>query len=116
MTPDTEDVHTTDTTAGTISISTVAGNDVIDDSEDNSVTLQGTTSGIENGQTVTVTILDAGSTVVYSGTATVTANAWSISGVDSVRTARRRQLHRHRRRPRRRRQRRHPGHPPGAMH
>ncbi|HRL75322.1 MAG TPA: retention module-containing protein, partial [Candidatus Accumulibacter phosphatis] len=73
---------TLDTTAPTISIAIVAGDDVIDDAEDNSVTLSGSTSGVENGQVVSVTLVNAGGTVVYSGTATVSNNAWSIPGVD----------------------------------
>jgi hypothetical protein len=81
-TPATRPVSTIDTTAPTISIAVVAGNDVIDDAEDNSVTLSGSTSGVENGQTVSVTLRDSGGAVVYSGSATVSNNAWSISGVD----------------------------------
>jgi VCBS repeat-containing protein len=66
----------------TITIGVVAGDDIIDDAEDNSVTLSGTTSGVENGQTVSVTLVNAGGTVVYSGIATVSGNAWSLPGVD----------------------------------
>jgi hypothetical protein len=81
-TPATRPVSTLDTTAPTISIAVVAGDDVIDDAEDNSVTLSGSTSGVENGQTVSVTLVNAGGAVVYSGSATVSNNAWSIPGVD----------------------------------
>ncbi|MCW9046601.1 MAG: type I secretion C-terminal target domain-containing protein, partial [Gammaproteobacteria bacterium] len=69
-------ISTIDTTAPTITISAIAGDDVIDDSEDDSVTISGTTVGVENGQQVTVNI---------DGTnyfATVTGNAWSIPGLD----------------------------------
>ena len=81
-TPATRPVSTIDTTAPTISIAIVAGDDVIDDAEDNSVTLSGSTSGVENGQTVSVTLRDSGGTVVYSGSATVSNNVWNIPGVD----------------------------------
>jgi hypothetical protein len=81
-TPATRPVSTIDTIAPTISIAVVAGDDVIDDAEDNSVTLSGSTSGVENGQTVSVTLVNAGGTVVYSGSATVSNSAWSIPGVD----------------------------------
>ncbi|MCM8635622.1 Ig-like domain-containing protein, partial [Accumulibacter sp.] len=81
-TPATRPVSTVDTTAPTISIAVVAGDDVIDDTEDDSVTLSGSTTGVENGQTVTVTLVDSGGTVVYSGSATVSNDAWSIPAVD----------------------------------
>ncbi|MCE7609435.1 hemolysin, partial [Vibrio fluvialis] len=76
---------TTTTTAEdvTISINAVTGDNQVDDSEDNSVTLSGTTSGSESGQTVSVSVLDASGTEVYNGTAMVQADgSWSISGVD----------------------------------
>ncbi|MEF8752942.1 MAG: Ig-like domain-containing protein [Accumulibacter sp.] len=81
-TPATRPVSTLDSTAPTISIDVVAGDDVIDDSEDQSVTLSGSTSGVENGQVVSITLVDAGGTVVYSGSAVVGNDAWSIAGVD----------------------------------
>jgi hypothetical protein len=81
-TPATRPVSTLDSTAPTISIAVVAGDDVIDDSEDQSVTLSGSTTGVENGQVVSVTLVDAGGTVVYSGSALVGNDAWSIAGVD----------------------------------
>jgi len=81
-TPATRPVSTLDTTAPTISIAVVAGDDLIDDAEDQSVTLSGSTTGVENGQSVSVTLVDAGGTVVYSGSALVSNNAWSIPGVD----------------------------------
>jgi hypothetical protein len=81
-TPATRPVSTLDSTAPTISIDVVAGDDVIDDSEDDSVTLSGSTTGVENGQVVSITLVDAGGTVVYSGSAVVGNDAWSIAGVD----------------------------------
>ena len=63
-----------DKTAPTISIGTVAGDDRISGIEDDSaVSVSGTTSGVEDGQTVTVTIGGV------TKTATVNANAWTVS-------------------------------------
>jgi len=44
-------------------------------------TIQGTTSGVENGQTVTVTIVDSANptVVLYTLTTLVTGNAWSLT-------------------------------------
>ena len=43
----------------TIAITTpIAGNDVVNASEDNTVVVSGTTPGVEDGQTVTVTFFD----------------------------------------------------------
>ncbi|TYL47597.1 Ig-like domain-containing protein [Marinomonas sp. IMCC 4694] len=79
----TRDFDTEDSTAGTISINAIATDDVVDDSEDDSVTLSGSTTGIEEGQVVSVSVVDADNEVVYSNTATVDADGnWSISGVD----------------------------------
>ncbi|WP_158592083.1 retention module-containing protein [Pseudomonas cavernicola] len=75
--PGSDSASVGDTTAPTVSIGAIAGNDVVDDSEDNSVTIAGTTSGVENGQLVSV-MIDG----VAVGTATVTNNVWSLSGVD----------------------------------
>ena len=50
--------------------------DVVDDSEDNAVTVNGTTTNVEDGQTVTVNIDGT------DYTTTVTGNAWSITGID----------------------------------
>ena len=72
----TRPITLTDTTAPTISINVIAGDDVVDDSEDNAVTVNGTTTNVEDGQTVTVTI-DGN-----NYTTTVTGNAWSITGID----------------------------------
>ena len=84
-----------DISAPTISIdATIAGDDIINSIEDNSdVTITGTTSGVEDGQTVSVVL--NGQT--YNGN--VSANTWSVTmpaarcpGID-----RRQQLCRHRR-------------------
>ncbi|MBN4056427.1 hypothetical protein JYT20_01765 [Rhodothermus sp. AH-315-K08] len=53
----TTDTSTRDTAAPTIAISVIAGDDIINATEDNSsVTISGTTSGAENGRTVTVAL------------------------------------------------------------
>ena len=63
-----------DTDAPTLTISAIAGDDVINGAESqSSVTVSGTTSGVENGRTVTVTV----DGIEYQ--ATVTGNAWSIT-------------------------------------
>ena len=72
----TRPITLTDTTAPTITINVIAGDDVVDDSEDNAVTVNGATTNVEDGQTVTVTIDGT------DYTTTVTGNAWSITGID----------------------------------
>ncbi|TVP53389.1 MAG: retention module-containing protein, partial [Halomonadaceae bacterium] len=68
---------TLDTTAGTINIDPITGDNVITGDDVNDVTISGSTTGIEDGQTVTVTV--NGATV---GTATVTDGVWSLNAVD----------------------------------
>jgi len=46
---------------------------------DAGVEITGTTSGVDDGRIVTVIITDSSNDVVYSGTATVTNNIWSIN-------------------------------------
>jgi Secretion system C-terminal sorting domain/Bacterial Ig domain len=61
-------------TAPTITISTIASDDIINATEDNSdVTISGTTSGIEDGRTATVRL----NSKTYTGA--VTANSWSVA-------------------------------------
>jgi hypothetical protein len=43
------------------------------------VEITGTTSGVEDGRIVTITLADPSNHVVYSGTATVTNGTWSIN-------------------------------------
>ncbi|MBP2293332.1 DUF4347 domain-containing protein [Azospirillum rugosum] len=65
---------TFDRTAPTVAIGTVAGDDRISAVEDQSaVAVSGTTSGVEDGQMVTVTVGGV------TKTATVNANAWTVS-------------------------------------
>ena len=58
----------------------VAANNIINVARaDAGVQITGTTSGVEDARIVTVTIVDGSGQVVYSGTATVTDNTWSIN-------------------------------------
>ncbi|MCM2680326.1 Ig-like domain-containing protein, partial [Echinimonas agarilytica] len=67
----------------TISINVIAGDDVVDDSEDRAVSINGTTSGIEEGQRVNVTITDDQDSEVYTGKAIVDENGnWEILDAD----------------------------------
>ena len=74
---------TIDTTGPTIAITTpIAGDNVVNASEATAgFTIQGTTTGVENGQTVTVTIVNSSNptVVLYTLTTTVTGNAWSLT-------------------------------------
>ncbi|MFC4096329.1 Ig-like domain-containing protein [Euzebyella saccharophila] len=79
--------YTVDTTLPTIDIATpIEGDNIVNASEDNDVTISGTTTDVEDGQTVTVTFSDGTNTVTT--TATVTGNTWTaadadISGLDN---------------------------------
>ncbi|MEP2012094.1 MAG: cadherin domain-containing protein [Balneola sp.] len=77
-----EEVYSIDQTAPTISITTpIEGDDAVTASEDNDVTIGGTTSGAEDGQTVTVAFNDgANPTVQVSGT--VSSNDWTATDAD----------------------------------
>ncbi|WP_426419257.1 VCBS domain-containing protein [Bradyrhizobium genosp. A] len=58
----------------------VAADNIINASRANAgVAITGTTSGVEDGRVVTVTIVDGSNHVVYSGTATITDSTWSIN-------------------------------------
>jgi hypothetical protein len=58
----------------------IAAGDIINAAEaDVGVEITGATSGVANGRIVTVTIVDSSNHIVYSGTATVTNNTWSIN-------------------------------------
>ena len=58
----------------------VAANNIINVARaDVGVQITGTTSGVEDARIVTVTIVDGSGQVVYSGTAAVTDNTWSIN-------------------------------------
>ncbi|WP_209406086.1 Ig-like domain-containing protein, partial [Pseudozobellia sp. WGM2] len=67
-------IYTVNTTSPAITIDTVAGDDIINDTEDDSpVTISGTTSNVEDGQIVTVTL--NGETY----TAPVSSNTWTLN-------------------------------------
>src|SRR5207245_2365992 len=70
----------------TVAISTFAGHiaiaadNIINAGKANAgIELTGTTSGVEDGRIVTITVVDSANRVVYSSTATVTNGTWSIS-------------------------------------
>ena len=70
-----------DTTAPSIAIAaTLAGDNIVNAAEDNTVTVTGTTTSVENGRTVSVTLSDGTTTV--NTTATVTGNAWTATAAD----------------------------------
>ncbi|WP_426102297.1 DUF4347 domain-containing protein [Massilia sp. TSP1-1-2] len=54
----------------------------INDAEDNSVALSGTTAALANGVKVTITATDGSSTLTFIDAATVSANAWTTAGLD----------------------------------
>jgi VCBS repeat-containing protein len=66
-----------DSTAPTIAINTVEGDGVINAAEDDDVTISGTTTGVEDGQMVSVTI-NGGAAIMT----TVTGNAWTLADQD----------------------------------
>ena len=71
----------------TVAITTpIEVDDIVNAAEDADVTISGTTTGVEDGQTVTVEF-DDGVNPVVQVTGTVTSNAWTasdanISGLD----------------------------------
>ncbi|WP_405270020.1 gliding motility-associated C-terminal domain-containing protein [Cellulophaga sp. Ld12] len=77
-----------DNTLPTIDITTpIEGDGIVNTAEDGDVTISGTTTDVEDGQTVTVTFND-GTNPIVTTTATVTGNAWTatdadISGLDN---------------------------------
>ncbi|WP_176465486.1 T9SS type B sorting domain-containing protein, partial [Croceivirga radicis] len=81
------DPVTLDNTLPTIDIDLpIEGDNIVNASEDNDVTISGTTTDVEDGQIVTVTFSDGTNTVTT--TATVAGNTWTatdadISGLDN---------------------------------
>ncbi len=68
-----------DTAAPTLAIaSPLAVDDLVNAAESTAVVISGTTSGVEDGQTVQLAITDAATTTL-SPTATVTSNVWSVT-------------------------------------
>ncbi|SFW69437.1 beta strand repeat-containing protein, partial [Cellulophaga fucicola] len=75
------DPITLDNTLPTIDITTpIEGDNIVNASEDNDVTISGSTTGVEDGQTVTVTFSDGTNTVTT--TATVSGNNWTATDAD----------------------------------
>ncbi|MBO0591036.1 gliding motility-associated C-terminal domain-containing protein, partial [Cellulophaga sp. E16_2] len=68
-------------TAPVIDITTpIEGDNVVNAAEDGDVTISGTTTGVEDGQTVTVTFSDGTNTVTT--TATVSGDTWTATDAD----------------------------------
>ena len=71
-----------DTSATITNTLPIEGDDIINASEEGTVTIRGTTSGVEAGQTVTVTLTDQNNQSVQT-TATVAADgSWTAADVD----------------------------------
>ena len=79
---------TVDATAPSIAISTIASNNIINATKAaQGFAIRGTTSGAENGQTVTVNILNSANMIVDSYTTKENNNAWSVSVTSAQATA-----------------------------
>jgi hypothetical protein len=77
-----------DTTAPTIGINTIASNNIINAAKASTgFTVSGTTTGAENGQAVTVSILNSANSVVDSYATTDQNNAWSVRVTSAQATA-----------------------------
>ncbi|SFW69449.1 hypothetical protein SAMN05660313_03478, partial [Cellulophaga fucicola] len=75
------DPITLDNTLPTIDITTpIEGDNVVNASEDNDVTISGSTTDVEDGQTVTITFSDGTDTVTT--TATVSGGNWTATNAD----------------------------------
>ena len=71
---------TVNETSVSIAIATIAGDNIVNSAEASTgFAISGTTTGVEDGQTATIQLVDGSSTVVDSFTATVTGNAWSVN-------------------------------------
>ncbi|MGB2685431.1 MAG: VCBS domain-containing protein, partial [Olleya sp.] len=66
--------------APTVSISTIEGDNIVNEIEATDVTISGTTTDVEDGQTVTVTITDGTNTI--NTTAVVNGGIWTATAVD----------------------------------
>jgi hypothetical protein len=77
-----------DTTTPTIAINTIASNNIINAAKAlTGFTISGTATDAENGQVVTVNILDSANSVVDSYTTTDQNNAWSVRVTSAQATA-----------------------------
>ena len=69
-----------DATAPTVAIAPIATDNLVNLAEATAgFAIAGTTAGIDDGQSATVTIRDGANTVVDSYTAAVAGNAWSVT-------------------------------------
>ncbi|MDH3698468.1 MAG: Ig-like domain-containing protein [Flavobacteriaceae bacterium] len=76
-----EETITLDNTNPTITITTpIEGDGIVNAIEDSDVTISGTTAGVEDGQTVTLTFFDGATTI--TATATVTGGVWTAPDAD----------------------------------
>lgn len=71
-----------DTSAEITIVIETGGDDIINSAEVAAVDFHGTTSGVEDGQTVLLTITDINGNSISGISTTVTANSWSIEDVD----------------------------------
>ena len=77
------DSTTKDTSSPTISVAINDGGDGrLNAAEDGSVAIAGTTSGAEDGQTVSINISSSGGGTPINTTATVNSNSYSVTGLD----------------------------------
>jgi large repetitive protein len=54
----------------------------LDATEDNSVVIKGSTTGLSDGQTLTISITDGTTTITDTVTVTVTGNSWAMSSIN----------------------------------
>ena len=77
-----------DTTAPTIAISTIAGDNIVNATEGSAgFAISGTTTGAENGRVATINILNSANAIVNSYTKAVSSNAWSVAVTSAQATA-----------------------------
>ena len=77
------DTSTKDSTAPTISVAINDGGDGrLNAAEDGSVSIAGTTSGVVDGQTVSINISSSAGGTPVNTTATVNTNSYSVTGLD----------------------------------
>ena len=78
--PEATHTLTVDETAVSIAIAAIAGDNTINAAEASAgFAISGITTGVEDGQTATIQLVDSSDTVVDSFDATVTGNAWSVN-------------------------------------
>ena len=65
-----------------IKITSAFGDGILNDAEDNSVTVTGTTTSVSNGTPLSLTVSDGIHTLMFTNVTTVSNGAWSASGLD----------------------------------